>query len=371
MFPRKYLPFVAGATILMTVQPILTTLTKVDGHYQYVQISTTLLAELTKLLLSAAFYAAQSQHTHGTITLQQLVNFSVPAAIYFINNNLIFVILQYVNSTTYQILSALKTVFTGILFRIVLKKRLSDVQMISIVLLSCGTATSQIGTTACDKEGAASSSIGVAAAVLTCFLSALGGVYSERLMKHDAKAHSIHLQNFLLYAWGVLFNLLAMLGGDGARVLRGGLLQGYTSLVWLLVLNNAFNGLAISAILKYTDNIVRVFAHAAAMMLTMGLEIFLFGASPTPQLLISATVVACAVYLYNRVVPAAPSAPPTSPAKGESGGAAGIAPAGAGGERQPLLTGDEDEVELPPLPPLLPMLMRGKDGYSIRTTRYD
>ena len=29
-----------------------------------------------------------------------------------------------------------------------------------------------------------------------------------------------------------------------------GLLQGYTQVVWLLVLNNAFNGLAISAILK-------------------------------------------------------------------------------------------------------------------------
>ena len=32
---------------------------------------------------------------------------------------------------------------------------------------------------------------------------------------------------------------------------------------------------------RYTDNIVRVFAHAAAMMLTMGLEIGLFGATPT------------------------------------------------------------------------------------------
>ena len=149
------------------------------------------------------------------------------------------------------------------------KRRLTDLQMLAIVLLTCGTATSQIGTSACDKDGASSSSVGVAAAVLTCLLSALGGVYSERLMKHDAKAHSIHLQNVLLYAWGVIFNFLAMLGGDGTRVLRGGLLQGYTNLVWLLVLNNAFNGLAISAILKYTDNIVRVFAHAAAMMCTM------------------------------------------------------------------------------------------------------
>ena len=59
----------------------------------------------------------------------------------------------------------------------------------------------------------------------------------------------------LLYVWGGVFNLFAMMGGDGGRVLRDGLLQGYTQIVWLLVLNNAFNGLAITAILKYTDKI--------------------------------------------------------------------------------------------------------------------
>jgi hypothetical protein len=47
---------------------------------------------------------------------------------------------------------------------------------------------------------------------LAGLLSALGGVYSERLMKHDAKLHSLHLQNMLLYGWGVLFNLFGMFG---------------------------------------------------------------------------------------------------------------------------------------------------------------
>ena len=70
--------------------------------------------------------------------------------------------------------------------------------------------------------------IGVAAAVLTCLLSALGGVYSERLMKQDAKAHSIHLQNILLYAWGIGFNMLVLLGSDLTRILHGGLMQGCT-----------------------------------------------------------------------------------------------------------------------------------------------
>ena len=62
----------------------------------------------------------------------------------------------------------------------------------------------------------------MSAAVVTCLLSALGGVYSERLMKHDAKSHSIHLQNMLLYAWGILFNLLTLLGSQASRVWSDG-----------------------------------------------------------------------------------------------------------------------------------------------------
>ena len=146
MFDQKYMPFVVGATLLMTSQPILTTLSKVNGHYQYVQISTTLLAEFTKLALSAVLYVRlpRAQRTHDQLTIAQLVLFAVPGLIYFINNNLIFVILMYVNSTTYQILSSLKTVFTGILFRVLLKRKLTDLQMLAIVLLACGTATSQV-----------------------------------------------------------------------------------------------------------------------------------------------------------------------------------------------------------------------------------
>ena len=158
MFERRYAPFVAAATLLMTLQPIITSLSKVDGKYEYVQISTTLLSELLKLLLSSVMYMGlpRAARSHHLLTPRHLVPFAVPAAIYFVNNNLIFLILAYVNSTTYQILSSLKTVFTGLLFRAMLKRRLSDLQMLAIVLLSCGTATSQIGTASNDCSSAAS-----------------------------------------------------------------------------------------------------------------------------------------------------------------------------------------------------------------------
>lgn len=130
--------FVVAATILMTTQPFITTLSKNDkGTYDYLAVSTTFVVEISKLCISLAFYACLPAHSrsHKQLSRRDVFLFAIPAFVYFINNNLIFVILMYVNSTTYQILSSLKTVFTGILFRIILKRVLSPVQSTAILIL--------------------------------------------------------------------------------------------------------------------------------------------------------------------------------------------------------------------------------------------
>jgi len=50
-----------------------------------------------------------------------------------------------------------------------------------------------------------SSSFGLLLSVASSLLSALGGIYSEKLLKGRAST-SIHWQNIQLYIWGVLFN---------------------------------------------------------------------------------------------------------------------------------------------------------------------
>ena len=324
--------YTIAATLLMTIQPFLTTLTKnSNGTYDYAVMSTTFLAEVTKLLISSVFYSSSPEkQSHRALSRRDVLQFSVPAFVYFVNNNLTFIILMYVNSTTFQILSALKTVATGILFRVILKRELDAVQRAAIILLACGAATSQFpicqgcgsqlfdpsnatqvaAAAAAAEEAAKPNSwsgsdaiIGVAVSLLACFNSAFAGVYSELLLKKDGSLHSIHLQNMLLYAWGILFNGIALLVKDRERVIARGLFDGYSFAVWLLVTNNALNGLAISAILKFANNIVRVFAHTMAMMLTMILEVLLVSAPLSPQLCVSITVVSCSTFLYNSKPP--------------------------------------------------------------------
>ena len=317
--------YIVAATVLMTTQPFITTLSKnSEGSYDYLAVSTTLVVECTKFCISLTLYGLlpRSQRSHDVLRTRDMFLFAIPAGIYFINNNLIFVILYYVNSTTYQILSSLKTVFTGMLFRVILKRILSEVQAVSILLLACGAAVSQfpICPSVCNEEGeevsmfsAAGAWLGAIVALLACLLSAFGGVYSELLLKKDGQLHSIHLQNLLLYAWGVGFNALALFLKDRDAILNhGGLFQGYTVVVWVLIVNNALVGLAISAILKFANNLVRVFAHTAAMLLTMFLECLLMGAPFSPQLVTSIIIVSSSTFLYNLH-----PAPPPRAAQGE------------------------------------------------------
>ncbi|KAJ1639587.1 nucleotide-sugar transporter-domain-containing protein [Pavlovales sp. CCMP2436] len=302
MSPRadvmEQLPYILAGIVLMTLQPVLVTLSQnAQGHLDYSPISSTLLTESAKIGISLVMLC--SSKAPVSVSGAEMLQYAVPAFIYFVNNNLVFVILGHVDATTFQLLSQLKTVFTGILFRVFLSRHLSIFQYLAIVQLACGTATSQIPLCSgpAQVEGR-SSALGVLLSVLSCLLSAFGGIYSEKLLK-DKPKDSIHWQNIQLYSWGIAFNLLGVAVQKGSNPLGSGFFGGLRGWAWAVILNNALNGLAISAILKYADNIARVYAHACAMLVTMVLSIFLFAQTPSAQLLVAIAMVSASAVQYN------------------------------------------------------------------------
>ena len=93
-------------------------------------------------------------------SLAEFFSYMIPSFIYFINNNCIFFILQAVDPTTFQLLSQMKTIFTGLLFRVFLKRRLTVVQYLALVTLACGTACSQLPGPEAARHGRHSSTLG-------------------------------------------------------------------------------------------------------------------------------------------------------------------------------------------------------------------
>ncbi|XVF33211.1 hypothetical protein REPUB_Repub17cG0148800 [Reevesia pubescens] len=255
-------------TILTSSQGILTTLSQSNGKYKYDYATVPFLAEVYKLIVSSVFLWRECKKSLApkmTTDWKTVRLFPIPSIIYLIHNNVQFATLMYVDTSTYQILGNLKIVTTGILFRLFLKKKLSNLQWIAIVLLAVGTTMSQVkgcGEASCDS------------------------------------LFSAPIQGF-----GAIFNMARLILDD----FRGGfekgpwwqrLFNGYSVTTWLVVLNLGSTGLLVSWLMKYADNIVKVYSTSMAMLLTMVLSVFLFSFKPTLQLFLGIIVCMMSLHMY-------------------------------------------------------------------------
>ena len=63
--------------------------------------------------------------------------YPIPSLIYLVHNNVQFMTLKYVDPATYQILGNLKIVTTGILFRVILQRKLNRLQWTALGMARC------------------------------------------------------------------------------------------------------------------------------------------------------------------------------------------------------------------------------------------
>ena len=328
MFSARQAPFTVSAAVAMALQPILLTLSKgPQGFFEYSVGSATLACEVLKLLFSAAglcVLLVRQPELRGSVLSnrpwREFGQFFVPSLIYFVNNNLVFVILQALDPSTFQLVSQTKTIFTGVLFRIMLKRRLTIFQWIALFFLGCGTACSQIpqgkaedghlqGTQFRQQAGEPGGHmgleslrfpaiVGVLITLFTAALSSLAGVYNELLLKGRVTA-PLHWQNMQMYIHGVWLNFAFMMMYDGAVIRSTGVFHGYTWVTWAAIICNASVGITVSAVLKYCDNIARVYAHSIAMLVVMLVSVPLFGLDLTAQLIIALLLVIASTLQYN------------------------------------------------------------------------
>ncbi|XP_072985768.1 CMP-sialic acid transporter 1 isoform X2 [Typha latifolia] len=318
--------FVAALlTLLTSSQGILTTLSQSNGRYKYDYATIPFLAEIFKLLVSSFFLWKESQSSSPprmTTEWKSVRLFPIPSIIYLVHNNVQFATLTYVDPSTYQIMGNLKIVTTGILFRLFLKRKLSNLQWMAIVLLAVGTTTSQVkgcGEKSCDSLFSAPIQ-GYLLGLLSACLSALAGVYTEYLMKKNND--SLYWQNLQLYTCGSIFNMAWLIFGDFKGGFENGpwwqrLFNGYSVTTWMVVLNLGSTGLLVSWLMKYADNIVKVYSTSMALLLTMVISIYLFNFKPTIQLFLGIIICMISLHMYFAPVHMLVDLPATS--KGPSG----------------------------------------------------
>lgn len=334
-----------------------------ENKYDFLPASVNLLAEALKLVFCAVMSlrvivregrSCRELAFSSSASFLTSLKWAVPAFLYFLDNLIIFYVMTYLQPAMAVLFSNFVILTTAVLFRIVLKRRLSWVQwaalvvlFLAIVSLTTGSGASQkamsvpglhsnpltVPSNSCilyeqlveqmrnssSSESWTSSlpghewrerllgrlrSLGVGhiLLLLQCFISAMANIYNEKILKEgDQLTESIFIQNSKLYVFGVVFNSLTLGLSSEARglTLHCGILHGHNVYSLGLVLVTAALGLSVAFILKFRDNMFHVLTGQITTVLVTALSFFLFDFRPSLDFFLQAPVVLLAIFIYH------------------------------------------------------------------------
>ncbi|XP_054465901.1 UDP-galactose translocator isoform X3 [Anoplopoma fimbria] len=238
---------------------------------------------------------------------------AVPSLIYTLQNNLQYIAISNLPAATFQVTYQLKILTTALFSVMMLRKSLSRVQWVSLLLLFSGVAVVQVQQEG-KKEASVSDgtnqnyTVGLVAVVISCLSSGFAGVYFEKILKGSSA--SVWMRNVQLGIFGTALGMLGLWWKDGAAIAEHGFLFGYTDMVWCVIFNQAFGGLLVAVVVKYADNILKGFATSFSIVVSTVMSVYLFGFHVDLLFSAGAGLVIGAVYMYS--LPKASSAPSSS-----------------------------------------------------------
>jgi len=298
-----------GALVIQTVAVVVTlrmskSSTTGEG---YINTTAVVMSELVKLLCSFFLLARDSGgYTQAMYEVNdkiikspmETLKVGIPAALYTVQNNLIFVALSNMPAPMYQVTYQLKILTTALLSILMLSRLISAQQWFGLFMLFLGVATIQYNPDA-DTEIKPHTNlmVGLIAVLAACVTSGLAGVYFEKILKGSST--SIWLRNIQLGLYGTILGLIGCLWIDGDRIVAEGFFTEYNHLTILAILLQSAGGLIVAMVLKYADNILKCFGNGAAIVLSCLVSSMLGDYEPTALFGVGTIFVMVAIFLYN------------------------------------------------------------------------
>lgn len=277
---------------------------------------------------------------------------AVPALLYTVQNNLIYQALANLEVVVFQCLYQSKLMLTALLSVMLLGKRFSFVQWVSLVLLTVGVIaveTSSVQQAAGTVPNATAAPLaalrrpasaqlgpgfGAAATVVAAALSSFAGVYFEGVVKKlEPQAPSLWVRNVQLCCFTIPIALCSIVGAVPVSGIPAAFTRGFDGPMGAVVALNAVGGLIIALVIKYGDNVLKNFVTSCSVIAGTLVSVFLFGFRLTHQFALGSLLVVASALAYSLAPAAAPApAPPpaddtVSPAAAERRGVAGGAAA--------------------------------------------
>jgi UDP-sugar transporter A1/2/3 len=170
----------------------------------------------------------------------------------------------------------------------------------ALVLLTFGVSIVQISGS--KDEGNAEESqkrfIGLVAVLCAACTSGFSGVYFEKILKGSQT--SLWIRNVQMGLPSVLMAFLTIYAKDSAIVAKEGFFGGYSPIVWTVITVQAVGGLIVAVVVKYADNVLKVFATSFSIVVSCILSAIFFDFHASFAFVVGASLVVIATVLYSQ-----------------------------------------------------------------------
>jgi len=283
----------------------------------------------------------------------EILKLCVPSLLYTVQNNLLYLALTNLDAATYQVCYQLKILTTALFSAVLLGRKFSRTKWLSLVILTIGVAIVQssgsgdqhsTGKAAAaaaehhhvvqhDQEGSAAAEhaqrealekdhsggqaavaavaaaaaaaaaeshnrfVGLVAVLCAACTSGFSGVYFEKILKGSRT--SLWIRNVQMGLPSTIIAYLTVYAKDSAAILSQGFLGGYTPIVWTVVTVQAVGGLIVAVVVRYADNVLKVFATSFSIVVSCIISAFLFDFHPSIAFMVGASLVVSATEMYS------------------------------------------------------------------------
>lgn len=284
------------------------------GAPTYNATSAVLLTELTKLVLACGMYISTdgsfSQLVAASVANPLLLaKYFLPALLYCLYNNLIYINLATFDPGTYNVLMQFRIALTGVIYQLVFSKQLNRNQWLAIILITFGCMVKESSKLQEGFSVALSANLSAWLLLFTQMSCAVfASVSTEVLLKGEVVDDRVttNLQNAFMYFQSVVCNvgILLVQGSLGEAVSWNNASAVFTPVVLSIIVIMSSVGLVTGFFLKHLDSVRKTIASALEVVITMVVSFFVFGVNIDATSLLSAAIVSSGVLLYSRPVSA-------------------------------------------------------------------
>mmetsp|Transcript_11799 Transcript_11799/g.27993 ORF Transcript_11799/g.27993 Transcript_11799/m.27993 type:complete len:392 (+) Transcript_11799:157-1332(+) len=280
----------------------------VAGQPMYLASTAVFIMELMKLFICCCVIAYQTEtsllselNTHVLNSPIEMAKLSIPSFLYTVQNNLLYFALSNLDAATYQVCYQLKILTTALFSMVLLRRTFSVKKWLALVLLTVGVSIVQLSGNSDDSKSASekhSRFIGLIAVLCAACTSGFSGVYFEKVLKGSQT--SLWLRNVQMGIPSIIIAFVTVYAKDAAVVSEQGFLGGYTHLVWTVVTVQAVGGLIVAVVVKYADNVLKVFATSFSIVVSCIISAVFFDFHASWAFTIGASLVVISTVLYSQ-----------------------------------------------------------------------